>query len=81
MLYLYVTATDEELAEMEEAFPVLMRKFKEKQEDKDARKNKKFEKRKRKLIDFRNENPEFDSRIRESRKSLMEKMKDKKRKK
>ena len=79
MLYLYITANDTELSEMDDTFPVAMKKFRQKMSAKDAEKSAKFEKRKKRLADFRNENPGFDNRIRESRKILIEQLKEKKR--
>ncbi len=81
MYYLYITANETELAEMEQAFSSEMERIKKRISDSDPAKVTRFEKRKKKLADFRNANPGFDSRIRESRKSLIEQMKDKKKKK
>lgn len=80
MLYLYLTANDNELALMNEEFPEAMDKLKKRINDKDPKRNAVFEKRKKRLIDFRNENPPFNARIIESRKSIMEQIKDRKKK-
>lgn len=81
MYYLYITANETELAEMEQTFPSEMNRIKQRISDGDPMKTARLEKRKKKLADFRNANPGFDNRIRESRKSLMEQLKDKKKKK
>ncbi len=81
MRYLYLTANDAELDEMKQAFPEAMKKLQERMKDKDPEKNAKFEKRKKRLIDFRNENNDFNNRILKSRKNLMEQLKNKKDKK
>jgi len=81
ILYLYITANDEELAEMDESIPNVMRKFKERIAEKDTLKKAKFERRKKRLLDFRNENSGFNNRIQESRKNLLEQLKEKKSKK
>jgi hypothetical protein len=81
MYYLFITANETELAEMEQAFPAEMNRIKQRISDGDPAKAVRLEKRKKKLADFRNANPGFDNRIRESRKSLMEQLKDKKKRK
>jgi len=81
IFYLYITANDEELAGMDEALPSEMNKLRQRLSERDPEKNTMLEKRKKRLSDFRNSNPDFDHRIRESRKSIMEQLKDKKKKK
>lgn len=81
MYYLFITANETELAEMEQTFPAEINRIKQRISDGDPAKAIRLEKRKKKLSDFRNANPGFDSRIRESRKSLIEQLKDKKKKK
>ena len=81
MLYLYLTANDEEAADLDENFPKAMEKLKQRITEKDSLKSMKFEKRKKRLTDFRKENSEFDKRIRKSRLSLLEQLKEKKEKK
>jgi len=78
LLFLFLTANPEELAEMNELFPDAMNKFQNRMKDKDPDKNLKFEKRKKRLLDFRNENPGFNKRIIQSRKNLLEQFKNKK---
>ena len=80
MLYLYLTANDEETADLDEIFPIAMKKLKLRITEKESKKNMKFEKRKKRLADYRIENSEFDKRIRKSRLSLLEQLKDKKEK-
>ncbi len=75
MLYLYVTADEKELSELEENFPEAIEKLKLRINEKDPKKNAKFERRKRNLSGFRKENPGFDKRIRNSRKSLFDQLK------
>lgn len=80
-LYLYLTASgDSELAELENTFPVAMKRVKSNMERKNSGNNSRFERRKKKLADFRNQNPSFDSNIRKSRKSLIEQLKEKRKK-
>ena len=81
LYYLYITANDQELAEMDELYPVEMKKLKQRLADRDQKLNAKFEKRKKRLADFRNSNPDFNKRILDSRKSIMEQLKEKQNKK
>ncbi|PKL16777.1 MAG: hypothetical protein CVV49_14490 [Spirochaetae bacterium HGW-Spirochaetae-5] len=78
MFYLYLTANSEEEAELDNSFPMAMKKLKQRITEKDNKKNQKFEKRRKRLAEFRNENPGFDKRIRESRANLIESLKDRK---
>jgi len=79
MLYLYLTANESELTELDNTFPVKMKNLKQRIADRDPAKNKKFERRKRKLISLRDENSGFDRRIRESRTEIIYQLKEKKR--
>jgi len=81
MLYLYLTANDTELAAFNKEFPDAANKLKQRTNYNDPWKNERFKKRKTRLIDFRNENPGFNSRIIESRKNLIEQFKNRKSKK
>ncbi len=78
MFYLYLTANSQEESELNESFPMAMNKLKHRITEKDNKKNQRFGKRRKRLAEFRNENPGFDKRIRESRANLIELLKDKK---
>jgi len=75
MLYLYLTANEEEAAELDKNFPAVMNRLRQKITDKD---NRRFENRKKKLAGFRIKNPEFDKSIRQSRETLINQMLEKK---
>ncbi len=78
--YLFITATDKELEELYQTFPVRMKNIIQKDTEKDPDKKALFEKRKRKLLQLREEDPSFNNRMIESRNNLLEKLKEKKRK-
>lgn len=81
MHYLYITANDQELEEMENLYPAEIKKLKQRLSERDQKLSARFEKRKKRLIDFRNSNPDFNRHILESRKSIIEQLKNRRNKK
>ncbi|MCK7516162.1 MAG: hypothetical protein MZV70_77415 [Desulfobacterales bacterium] len=66
---------------MDELYPAEMKKLQQRLPGRDPKQKSMFEKRKKRLADFRNSNPDFNKRILDSRKSIMEQMKDRQKKK
>lgn len=77
-MFLYVTANDAEMKELEAGFPRITRDIRERLKDKDDKKGWRFENRKKKLLKIRRENPSFDHNIRGMREKAIAEMKSKK---
>lgn len=77
-MFLYITADDEEMKELESGFPRITEKMKERLSEKDNKKGWRFETRKKKLLQIRKENPSFNHKIRGMRERALADMKSKK---
>lgn len=66
-MFLFVTADDEEMKELESEFPRMAKEMNARIGSRTDKKNKSFDKRKKKLLQMRKENSSFDGKIRDMR--------------
>ncbi len=81
LVFLIVTADDSEMKELETEFPRMMKSINTRMMDRDPAKQQRFEKRRKRLLNMRENNPEFNSWIIKMREDAKERIIEKKRKK
>jgi hypothetical protein len=70
--FVYITANDSEYAEMEKKFPLMMGELKHKFEEINASRKAMIDKKRKKFLQIRSENSDFDSKIKEMRQKVLD---------
>jgi hypothetical protein len=79
--FLYITANDSEYKDMEKNFPVMMNKLKQRFEESDSIRKITIEKKRKRFLQLRSKDSDFDSRIKSMRDKVMDDINSKKGKK
>lgn len=79
--FLYITANDSEFAELEKNYPRAMNDARTKYQEPDSKRKGSIEKKKKRFLQYRTSDPEFDNKIKAMRKKALEDLESKKGKK